>query len=246
MALPTTRSEMKAFCLRQVGDGAIEINVTDQQVEDCIDWALSYYADYHFDGTTTLFLKHQITEDDKTRGYIEISEDIIGVVELFRIGSGFSTNNMFNIRYQYALNEMFNFTNFSLSNYTMTKEYINLIEDTLVGQKPYRYNRHQNRLYIDMNWDRVAVGEYIIAKCHQRLDPEAFPDIYKDHWLLRYTSVLIRQMWGQNLSKFEGMQLPGGVTLAGERILAEAREDRMKLEDEMINSYSLPVSDLIG
>lgn len=246
MALPATRDDFTAFCLRRAGDGVIDINVSNSQVQDCTDYALSFYEDYHFDGSEKVFITHQLTANNISDKYIPISNNIIGVTDIFDIGSSFSTNNIFNIRYQYALNDLFNFTNFDLANYSMTREYINLLEEVLVGMKPIRFNRHTNRLYIDMNWDLVEAGQYIIAKGYASLDPDTYTDIWKDRWLIDYTTTLIEETWGKNMSKYEGIQMPGGVTLNGQQILDRATAKRERLEEEVINKYSLPPVNMYG
>ena len=246
MAQPTTRAEFKEWCLRKLGKPVIEINVDDDQVDDRIDESLSYYWDYHFDGAERTFLKHQLTSDDISNQYITVAENIIGVVNLFDIGDALSVNNLFNIRYQFALNDMYDMSNYRLQEYMMAMQHIQFIEEMLVGKQPIRYNRHINRLYIDMDWGRVNVGDYIIAECYQIVDPTVYADVYKDRWLQNYTTAKIKYQWGSNLTKFNGMQLPGGVTFNGEQILADARDEIQRLEEDMITSYSLPVHDMVG
>ena len=246
MAQPTTRAEFKEWCLRKLGKPVIEINVDDDQVDDRIDESLSYYWDYHFDGSERTFLKRALTSDDISNKYIDVAENIIGVVNLFDIGDALSVNNLFNIRYQFALNDMYDMSNYRLQEYMMAMQHIQFIEEMLVGKQPIRYNRHINRLYIDMDWGRVNVGDYIIAECYQIVDPTVYADVYKDRWLQNYTTAKIKYQWGSNLTKFNGMQLPGGVTFNGEQILADARDEIQRLEEDMITSYSLPVHDMVG
>jgi hypothetical protein len=246
MAQPTTRDEFKEWCLRKLGKPVIEINVDDDQVEDRIDESLSYYWDYHFDGAERTFLKHQLTADDITNQYITVAENIIGVVNLFDIGDALSVNNLFNIRYQFALNDMFDLSSYRLQEYMMAMQHIQFIEEMLVGKQPIRYNRHINRLYIDMDWQKVNVDDYIIAECYQIVDPTVYADVYKDRWLQNYCSAKIKYQWGSNLTKFVGMQLPGNIQFNGEQILSDARDEIQRLEEDMITSYSLPVHDMVG
>ena len=246
MAQPTTRAEFTEWCLRKLGKPVIEINVDDDQVSDRIDEALSYYWDYHFDGSERTFLKHQVTANNKSDGYLSVPENIIGVVNLFDIGDALSTNNLFNIRYQFALNDIYDMSNYSLTHYMMAMQHIQFIEELLVGKQPLRYNRHINRLYIDMDWERVEVGDYIIADCYKIVDPNVYADVWKDRWLQNYATAKIKYQWGSNLTKFVAMQLPGGVTFNGEQILGDALVEIQRLEEEMISSYSLPVMDMTG
>jgi hypothetical protein len=248
MAQPTTRQEFKDLCLRKRGFPVIEINVEDDQVEDRVDEAMSFYWDYHFDGSSKEYFKWTVSADDITNRYLTVPENIIGAVKIFDIGDALSTNNLFNIRYQIALNDLYDLTSFnqSLLTYYTNMQHIQFIEELLVGRQPIRYNRHINKLYIDMDWQRVQVGDRIIAEAYQIVDPETYPDVYKDRWLQNYATAKIKYQWGTNLSKFEGLRLPGDVTFNGSQILQDAAAEIQNLEQEMLTSYSLPVADMIG
>jgi hypothetical protein len=246
MAIPTTRAEFTEYCLRKLGKPVIEINVDDDQVQDRIDEALLYYTDYHFDGSDKTYFKYQVTQTDIDNKYLPVPDNIIGVVNLFPIGQSLNTNNLFNIRYQIALNDLYTLTSVSMVPYYMALQHIQFLEQILVGQQPLRYNRHVGRLYIDMDWTIVNVGDYIVAEAYQVIDPTAFPKVWGDRWLLRYAACLIKQQWGENIKKYQGMQLPGGLTFNGQQIWNEAIEERKALEQEMMTSYSLPNIDMIG
>lgn len=246
MAQPTDKDSFKEWCLRKLGKPVIEINVDDDQVDDRVDEAISYWNDYHFDGVEKMFLKHQLTSDDISNQYITIPENIIGVINIFDIGDALSVNNLFNIRYQFALNDIYDMSNYRLQEYMMAMQNIQFIEEMLVGKQPIRYNRHVNKLHIDMDWQRVNIGDYIVAECYQVLDQETYTDMWKDRWLQNYASAKIKYQWGSNLTKFSGMQLPGGLQFNGEQILQDAQAEIQRLEEEMISSYSLPVMDMIG
>jgi len=247
MAVPSTRTELKEFCLRKLGKPVIEINIDDDQMEDRIDEALAYYHDYHFDGAEKTFLKHIVTADNKTNNYIDITDgNIIGIVNIFDIGDATSTNNLFNVRYQIALNDLYDLARYDLVPYYMNMMNIRFIEEMLIGKQPLRYNRHINKLHIDMDWGKVAVGNYLVAEVYSKIDPETYSDVYSDRWLLRYTTSLFKVQWGQNLSKFVGMTLPGGIQFNGDQIMQQGVEDKRNLEQEMISSFSLPVTDMIG
>jgi hypothetical protein len=246
MALPTNRAEFKSYCYRQLGAPVVEINVDDDQADDRIDESLRYYWDYHFDGSEKIFYKHQVTAEDKENKYIIIPENIIGVINLFDLGSALGTNNLFNIRYQIALNDLYTLTSVSMTPYYMAMQHIQFLEYLLVGRQPIRYNRHTNKLYLDMDWDRVSIDQFIIVEAYEVVDPATYADAWSDRWLLRYASCLIKQQWGTNLKKFDGMKMPGGLTFNGQKIYEEASDERAKLEQEMIFTYSLPAQDMIG
>jgi hypothetical protein len=244
---PANREEFKEYCLRHLGAPLLEINVADEQVEDAIDEALAYYQDYHFDGTQKVFLAHQVTQTDVDNRYLSIPEDIIGVINIFDIGNSYSTNNLFNLRYQIALNDLFAFNYGPFAPYYMALQNVALAEEMFVGKQPLRFNRHTDKLYIDMSWgEKIVVGEYIIVEAYQIVDPDTYSDVWNDRWLKRYCTALIKKQWGTNLKKFEGIAMPGGVTFNGQKIYDEADEELTKLEEEMISSYSLPVSDMVG
>jgi hypothetical protein len=246
MAIPTSRATFKEYCLRSLGKPVIEINVDDDQVDDRIDEALKYYWDYHFDGSEKLYFKYQVTDQTKIDRYVPMPENVIGVVNLFPIGQALNTNNLFNIRYQIALNDLYTLSSVSMVPYYMALQHVQFLEQMLVGQQPIRYNRHMNRLYVDMDWNIISSGDYIVAEAYQIVDPDVYTDAWADRWLLRYATCLIKLQWGNNLKKFQGMQLPGGIQFNGQKIYEEALQERIDLEKEMITSYSLPVTDMIG
>lgn len=247
MAQPTTRAEFKEWCLRKLGKPVIEINVDQDQADDRIEEALAYWADYHFDGVEKTYMKHQVTADDVTNKYITIPEEIIGVVNIFPLSTSLVTSSgMFNVQYQFVLNNIHEFSSYSLTNYFMTMQHLQFMEQMLTGAQPIRYNRHVNKLHIDADWSKINEGEYIIVEAYQVLDPLVYTDVWKDRWLQNYATAKIKYQWGSNLTKFTGMQLPGGVQFNGEQILSDAKEEIQRLEEDVITSYSIPVHDLIG
>lgn len=247
MAQPTTRKEFKEWCLRKLGKPVIEINVDPDQVDDRVDEALSYYWDYHFDGSEKLYLRHSLTQEDIDNGYITIPENVIGVVKIFNLSTSPTfQNGMFSAQYQFVLNHIHEIASYNLLNFYMSMQHLQFMEELLAGMQPIRYNRHINKLHIDSDLKMLGPGHIVIAECYQIVDPNIYADVWKDRWLQNYASAKIKYQWGSNLTKFNGMVLPGNVTFNGEQILQDAREEIQRLEDEMIISYSLPVSDMIG
>jgi hypothetical protein len=244
---PATREEFKQFCLRRLGAPLLEINVDEDQIEDCIEIAFQYYYDYHYDATEKVYLAHEVTAEDITNKFVTIPDAIIGINNIFPIGNSYSTNNLFNMRYQLALNDLFAFNYGPFAPYYMAMQNVALAEELFVGKQSLRFNRHINRLYIDMSWgEKVIVGEYIIIEGYQKINPDTFTDVYNDRWLQRYCTAQIKKQWGENLKKFEGISMPGGVSFNGQKIWDEATQELDTLESEVINTYSLPVSDMIG
>lgn len=246
MAIPTTRAQFKEYCLRKLGKPVIEINVDDDQVEDRIDEALSYYWDFHYDGTEKIYLKHQVTEQDKANGYITVPENIIGVINLFPVSPNALSSGMFSAQYQFVLNHIHEVARYDLVNFYMTMQHIQYMEKMFVGMQPLRYNRHRNQLFIDTDWNRIETGNYLVAECYQIVDPTLYSDVWKDRWLQNYTTAKIKMQWGSNMTKFIGMNLPGNVQFNGEFIYNEAKEEIAKMEEEMINTMSMPLHDMIG
>jgi hypothetical protein len=153
---------------------------------------------------------------------------------------------MFSAEYQFVLNNIHDFVNYDLINYYMSFQHLEFMRELLTGEQPIRYNRHVNKLYIDVNKNKLKVGEFLIYECYQIVDPNIYQDVWKDRWLQNYATARIQENWGRNLTKFTGMNLPGGVQFNGEKILDDAREDIRRMEEDMIISFSLPVTDMIG
>ena len=247
MAVPTSREEFKEHCLRRLGKGAHTVNITDEQADDRLDEALKYYADYHFDGSAHIYYKHLIDDDDKTNKYITLPANILGAVRIFPISDpSVRSDDLFNIKYQMALNDLYSLTSTSLVPYYMAMQHLDLISEMLVGQQPIRYERHTNILRIDMDWDKVNSGEYLLVEAYQVIDPEEYTDVWGDRWLIRYYSALMKQQWGWNMIKYPNMVLPGGLTFNGQLIYEEGTREVTDLEQQMLDSYSLPPQDFYG
>ena len=271
MAVPSSKSTFKEYCLRNLGKPVIEINVDDDQVDDRIDEALQYFAQYHYDGVERVYLKHAITQAEIDRagtnssetatdkvdnsitaawtegkGFIPVPDSVMSVIKIFDFTDK-NTTNMFDIRYQLRLNDLYDFSSESIIHYQMTRQHLDYLDHILVGEKPIRFNQHQNRLYIDMDWTNdLAVGEFLIIEAYRKLNPDTYTDIYDDIYLKRYATALIKRQWGANLSKFEGVQMLGGVTLNGAKIFEEAQADIEKLEEQIQLAYELPPNYMIG
>tara|TARA_B100001057_G_scaffold219109_1_gene219342 strand:- start:992 stop:1807 length:816 start_codon:yes stop_codon:yes gene_type:complete len=271
MAIPTSKSTFKEYCLRSLGKPVIEINVDEDQVDDRIDEALQYFAQYHYDGIERVYLKHAITQAEIDRaatntsetatdkvdnsitaawtegkGFIPVPDSVMSVVKIFDFTDK-NTTNMFDVRYQLRLNDLYDFSSESIIHYEMTRQHLDYLDHILVGEKPIRFNQHQNRLYIDMDWSNdLKVGEFLIIEAYRKLNPDTYTDIYDDIYLKRYATALIKRQWGANLSKFEGVQMLGGVTLNGAKLFEEAQADIEKLEEQIQLAYELPPNYMIG
>ena len=247
MGVAASREQLKDWCLRQLGHPVIEINVDDDQVDDRIDEAFQYFQDFHFDGVERWYLKHQITQENKDNGWIPITENIIGVTRIFSIGSTNASINMFDLRYQLRLHELYDFTSTSYVNYALTMQHIRTLDMLFSGEQPIRFNRHTDKLYIDMNWDSgLDVGEYVVIEGYIIVDPTAYSDVYNDRMLKRLATALIKKQWGNNMKKFNGMQLPGGITMNGQQIYEEADAEIKEIEELIRLTYEEPPQFLVG
>ena len=247
MAKPTTRKEFKEYCLRKIGAPVIQINVADEQVEDRVDEALSFWNDYHYNGSEHIYLKHKLTQEDIDNGYITVPERILGVSRIFELNSSISTGSgMFNVTYQFVLNNLNDLTGYSIQNYFMTMQSIRFMQEWLVGWPMIRYNKHSNKVYLDMSKSKLSTDHYIIVEAYDILDGSEYADIWSDRWLQNYATVLIREQWGLNLTKFTNMQLVGGVQFNGQQILSDATAERKELEEEAKNSLQPLVYNFSG
>lgn len=185
---------------------------------------------------------------DIDNGYLTLNDAIINVVRVLPFtDTKTGMDYMFDLRYQLRLNDLFDLLSTSIIYYQQIKAHLSLIEMLLVGQKTVEFSRHTNRLYLDMAWDKETnPGEYMIVECYRILDPTEFPDVYNDWFLKRYATALIKRQWGENLKKFQGIQMPGGVTLNGQIIYDEAIQEINILENEMETRYQAPPNFFVG
>ncbi len=319
MPVITTREGLKNYCLRKLGAPVVVIDVTEEQIEDRLDDALGFFADFHIDGTELCYLKHKITAStmafasavagvfvrgeviegatsgatallvdkasnnlsarvrgisgtftngevvegsvsgvtgtlaassaitlgDVDKEYIELDDSLIGISEIVSMGSSLGTGGdigMFDIRYQMALGAMMDLTYTDMVQYTMMRSHLALVEFLFSGKTGFAYKRYQNQLKLEIDWnDPNIIDMYILLKGFKIVDPSAYPNIYNDWWLQSYATANIKMQWGQNLKKYSGLQLPGGVTFNGQNIYDEAIREMEQLEEEARKTYQEPV-----
>ena len=246
MAKPNSRQTLIDYALRALGAPVIEINVDEDQVEDRVDEAMQFYQEYHSDSIVRNYRKHQVTAEDVTNGYVTVPDSMIFVNNIFPIGSSTSQSGIFSVDYQMHLNDMYNLRSpGGLIDYEMTKQYMAMIDLKVNGMSQRSsFSRHQNRLYVE--GDDLVEGIYIIVEGQEIIDPELFTTIYNDMLLKKYLVALIKRQWGANLIKFEGMVLPGGVTLNGRQIYDDAIADIEKIEETMQLTYEAPIDFFVG
>jgi hypothetical protein len=276
MAQPSTRQELVDYCLRKLGAPVLEINVADEQIDDLVDDAVQFFQERHFDGVYPTFLKYQLTQDDIDRGratgisgvgiastsvvgsgttfnyyengnYLQVPDFVIGVNKIFKFeGSNSISSGMFSIKYQLFLNDIYYWGSTELLTYAMTKTYLEDIDFLLTTQKQIRFNKRQDRLYLDIDWASAYAGDFIVIDCYRMMNPNDYSQVWNDSFLKKYLTSLIKRQWGQNLIKFQGVKLPGGVELNGRQIYDDGQKEIDDLMEKMSSSYELPPLDLIG
>ena len=266
MSKPNTVDTLIDYCFRRLGAPVVDINVDYQQAKERLDDALDFFTERHFDGVEKHYFKHSVTSTDITNGYINTSEltqgagysggvggnNIVAVTKVLQFGG--SANNMFNIKYQMSLNDYFGINRnlsyssaLGLASYDSTKRFISLIEDMFDPEKMIRFNKVSNKLFIDMDWSEdVSDGDYLVVEAYTKVDPTQNPEIFNDIYLKEYVTALIKRQWASNLSKFDGVQLPGGVTIRGGEMFTEANEDIRRLEEKIQLEYELPINFMVG
>lgn len=241
------RDEFKEYCLRALGKPVIKVDVEDTQAEDRIDEALKKFAKYHYDGAQRIFYKHAIQQTDRENRYITLPDNILGVVKVYPMhGQTINGSGMFDIRYQIAMNDMYYLATASLVPYYMTMTHINTLSEMLVGTPPIRYSRINQKLHLDIDWEKYENDHYVMIEAFEVFDPDIFATIWEDIWLKEYTIALMKRQWGINLSKFPNMQLPQGVTVNGPQMYQDATVEIAKLNEELKNDYMMPVLDRLA
>ena len=271
MAIATTRQGLIDYALRQNGAPVLEINIEDDQISDLVDDAVQFYNERHMDGYIRTHLKVKFTQamiDDMTtdsttavsaatssaisvnweeqNNYIKVPEHVTSVIKVFDFVSK-NVTNLFDVRYQWRLNDLWYLTNTEILTYEMVNRRLEDIYFLLEGQKQTRFQLRGNKLYLDLDWKTdVNTDDFLVLECYRAVDPTADTDVYNDIWMKRYVTALIKRQWGANLIKFQGAQLPGGITMNGEFIYNEGKEMVQKLEEEMLTVWETMPMDMIG
>ena len=337
MAQPTTKATFKDYCKRKLGWPVVDLNLDDDQVEDCIDDAFQFYQEYHYDATENVYLKHQVSAStvklasaptgtftageyitggtsgvrakvheyhsanttlrfkdpevkyggdgntyfsnttttfstsetltgenssatatthsstpvvigDYDNKYIAIAEAIIGVRRVMSFSDDVSNSSMWSVKYQFALSQVQgNLGGMDLVTHKLNQQHMSLINEMFTGAILFRYNRHADKLHLDVSWGvDVNVDAWVIVECDKILDPTTYSDIWGDMFLKQYATLLIKKQWGQNLIKYEGLQLPGGISLNGRQMYDDAVGEIQVIEEQMQLRYELPVNHMMG
>ena len=271
MSKPSTRQQLIDYSLRKLGFPVLEINVDDDQIDDLVDDALQYFQERHFDGVERVFLKHELTEANletirtgittttatsgigvtnpsftETQNFLKLPDHVLGVEKVFKMDQSTISSGLFNIKYQIFLNDLYYYGALDLMNYAMVKTYLEDLSRLITPDVQLRFNKRKHRLYMDIDWEQVSNDTFLIIDCYRLVDPANASDVYNDWWLKRYLVATIKKQWGQNLMKFQGVMLPGGVSLNGRQIFDDAVREIEQIEYELKTEYELPPLDLIG
>jgi len=194
----------------------------------------------HSVGVTTQF------SYEENNNYIQVPDSVVGIEKIFKFDTSSISGGMFSIKYQLMLNDIYFFNSVELLQYSMVKTYLEDIDHLLTPDRQIRFNKRQNRLYLDIDWEAQTAGEYIILECYRILDPDTFTSVYNDSFLKKYLTSLIKRQWGQNLLKFQGVKLPGGIELNGRQLYEDGNRELGEIIQKMSMEYELPPLDLIG
>lgn len=178
--------------------------------------------------------------------FIQVPDSVIGIEKIFKFDTNTISGGMFSIKYQLFLNDLYYFSSIALLSYAMTKTYLEDIDFLLTTDKQIRYNKRQDRLYLDIDWGEQSKDTFFVIDCYRALDPERFSQIYNDSFVKKYLTALIKKQWGQNLIKFQGVKLPGGIELNGRALFEDGQRDLEDIKQKMSSEYELPPLDCIG
>jgi len=191
-------------------------------------------------GTATTFSFYE------NSNYIQVPDSVIGIENIFKFDTSAISGGMFSIKYQMFLNDLHYFGSVELLQYAMTKSYLEDIDHILTTDKQVRFNKRQNRLYLDIDWKAQKKDTYLVIECYRALDPASFSQIYNDSFVKKYLAASLKKQWGQNLIKFQGVKLPGGTELNGRQLYEDGERELEDIKQRMFSEYEMPPLDLIG
>jgi hypothetical protein len=197
-------------------------------------------------GTSTINGVQKTFQFEETANYIQVPDSIVGIEKVFKFDTSSISGGMFSIKYQLFLNDLYYFNSVELLQYAMVKSYLEDIDFLLTTDKQVRFNKRQNRLYLDIDWGAQSAGNYMVIECYRILDPNNFTKVYNDSFLKKYLTALLKKQWGQNLIKFRGVKLPGGIELNGREIYEDGQRELEEIKSRMSMDYELPPLDIIG
>lgn len=259
MAIPTSRSEFKEYCLRQLGKPVIKINMDDTQVEDCIDDAINHFVTYHYDGFKHMYLAYELTQADINRGHLITSDNAIdpknnflSITGIWPVTTMTINGDDFDVGYQYNLANIHKIAEAGLIEYDMLQRHLSLIDRMFSGERSTRFHSTDNKLMIDVNWGQdIKAGNWLILEVYAKIDFDdatvaGSTNVWNSIFLKKYCVAALKKVWGSNLKKFNDVTLPGGITLNGQGVYEEAVQELEKIEEEMQLRFSPPEEFFIG
>ena len=270
MASPSSKAELITYAKRQLGEPVLQVNVDDEQVNNVIDDTFQFFQENCYNGMERCYLVHEITADDKTRlaanvtttkvegavttswdeatNYIPIPAHVTGITRVFGMVGNSIRSNLFGIEYRIFLNDLYAFGSLDILNYYMTKQYLETLDMVLNNGsfQQFRYTMRRDRLYLDIDKDFLQEGQSLLIEAHRMIDPTDATEMYNDRFVKLYATSLLKKQWGQNLIKYNNVQLPGGVTLNGRELYTDALAEIEKIESEVLSKYAIPPMDMIG
>lgn len=238
-----SKDDFKNYCLRQLGDGVITVNVSEEQLDDCINDAVKWGQEFLDEGNFLSIVSHEITREDIDNGYFQLPDNVLGVKDIFHQSD--SSSQMFTVSYmtKVGLIDAMARQLGGLTDYYMMRMNLSQLDMLINPNKPFRFDYNTGRLYLDINWANTIVEKtYIVFKAYIAIDPIENPKLWNNNYLKKYCTALIQKKWGQNLSKYSGISLPGNTSVNGEKILSDANEelDRLQKEVEQYSSNPSP------
>ena len=247
MAKPNSRSTLQDYCLRNLGAPVIEINVDEDQLEDRTDDAIQFYQEFNSDAVIREYIKHELTSTDITNSYITVADSVTSVVRMLKINAT-QGSSLFDMGYHMRMNDIFMLQGLStqLQTYEQSQQKLSLIDHRLNSEEHIRFSRHMNRVHMDEGFGGLVAGEFIVLEVYSIIDPGTHADVFNDLYLKKYLTALIKRQWGANMMKFDGFQLPGGITMNGRQTFEDAIEEINGLEEECRLMWMMPDNFIMG
>jgi hypothetical protein len=238
----TNLIDFKKYCLRALGAPVVNVDVTDEQMDDRFNEAMRKFNDFHHNGTERTYLKVQVSSTDVTNKFITIPTWVTGVVKVLSFTDATaSTASPFSVQYQLRLNDIWDMGSTSVVYYEQLMQYTHMLDLMFNGTPIFRFNRVQDKVYIDTSWGtKLKVGDWVVIECYRALDPVDYIKIYDEPWLKSYVTALFKRQWGINIKKFQGIQTIGGAVIDGQALYMEAIEEIKELEQELVERYQEP------
>ena len=243
----TNRASLKDYALRSLGAPLVDIDITDEQMDDRIDEAIDFFREYYFDGVQKMYMKHQVTAQNITDQYITIPDHIWGILGIFPLANTAQAQpNIFDLQYQLRMNDLRDLTSTSLIYYSQVMSHIALIDNLLTKAKQIRWNRNTDKLFIDTNWEHSLIeGTWLIIECYAALNPDESPKFWNNRVFKEYVIALFKKQWASPLKKYNNISLPGGVTVSGQELYDEAMSELKEIETDVMDNGA-PLNFFLG